>query len=397
MKNKHIVNYFCWCFIKVNFDISFQIIFSIIMTPLYLSLLMFLILMISKDNMVKQQMVLHSSIRQLNLRQLKESNMSSVKSNYQIITRDKSMETKKQKYHIMRREVIERKKQCGPLFRYFFNKKKGIMLKMKSKDHQNLATFINSIRGVLLLSIVNNARFCIEDDNYFSVMEKSLKILKCGNVTNMDNWDEDFTKKWIKQQDCEYYIKKNTEITVGYDVSVDIFHCDNFIDDILINTKQLNTKRCSEIATGFLFQPDRRIINNVQSVLSTLRGILIGINIDLNNGYNCRNKNETADNAVISLKKKIVRFLSRFQDDYTIYLSSRNPNIKAILADLHKPLVTVESILQSLSLKEHTYVRDLYDIYILSLCEILIYTLNSSQGMLARQLSSSNQIFTLKI
>lgn len=347
--------------------------------------------------MAEQQLVLHISKRQLYLRQLKESNMSSVKSNDRIITKDKIMETKEQNNHIVGRDVIERNIQCGPLFRYFFNKKNGIILKMKGKDHQNLANYINAIRGVLLLSIVNNARFCIEDVDYFSLMAKSLEILKCGKITNMDYWDENYTKEWIKQQDCEYYIKKNTEITVGYDVSVDIFHCDNFIDDILINTKQFNTKRYSDIITRFLFQPNQRIINNVQSVISTFRGTLIGINIDLNNGYNNRNKNITADNAVIPLKKKIVHILSRFQDDFTIFLSSRNPNVKAILSDLHKPLVTVESILQSLSLKGHTYERDLYDIYVLSLCEMLIYTLNSSQGMLARHLSSSNQIFTLKI
>lgn len=285
-----------------------------------------------------------------------------------------------------------------PLMEYFINTKRNLLIKFKPKENLMLADHIGSMRGIILFSIINNANFCTDDIDYLKYMDNSLSILKCGNVTIKDYWNESYAIQWIKKHDCLYHINKNTEITASYDLSVHISHCDSFIDNLQIYANQLNTKKYTETITKLLFQPQQRILINADEVMSRLNHHSIGIDIYFNK-ENQLITQEITDNMESSLSiQRIIQKLSEYDDSYSVYISSNIPKLLSSFKIVKKNIIFSKDIgLKSPSSRDIEYEQDALNIWILSQCNVLIYTSQSRNGEIAREITKINEIFVINV
>ena len=292
----------------------------------------------------------------------------------------------------------DKKRESMPLLKYISNNKRSLLIKFKPKDNIELADLIGSMRGMLLFSIINNASFCTEDDGYFKFMDKSLKILECQNVTMEDYWDESKAIHWIKKHDCNYNITQNTEITAGYDLSIHISHCDNFIDNLIFYANELNTKEYREIVTKFLFQPKQSILKTADAVLSKLNYHFIGIEICVKKDYQLFIPNNTVINETPQSISKIIQELSRYDKSYSVYISSNLPKVKSSFKNVQRNIIFSEDVEQKVpSLKKNAFEKDVINIWILSQCYVLIHTSQSRNGEIAREITTIEEMNVINV
>lgn len=288
------------------------------------------------------------------------------------------------------------RRESMPLYEYFSNNKRSLLIKYRTKDNTELANHIGPMRGMILFSIINNASFCTDDDGYLKYMDDYLNILECQNVTIKDYWNESYAINWFKEHECNYRVTQNTEITAVYDLSVHFSHCDNFIDNLIFNANQLNTKEYRELVTKFLFQPKQGILKAADTVLSRLNYYFIGIDIHINKENQRIIPNNMINNETSQSIQQIKQILSKYDNTYSIYISYNIPMVKNSFKNLKRNVIFTEDIvLKSQFLNATTYEKDVLNIWILSHCHVLIHTPQSRNGEIAREISTMDEMNVL--
>ena len=285
------------------------------------------------------------------------------------------------------------KKECLPISKYFVSDQRSILIKFKPKENLEISHYIEAMRGVILFSIINNASFCTDYNDYFSYMDNTLHILLCKNKSIVDFWDESYAIQWIKRHDCNYHVKQHTEITAGYDLSIHISHCDSFIDSLLINTDQLNSKEYKETVTKFIFQPKKSIQHTVEMVLSKLNYHFIGIDIFMEQDSQLITFDSNVTyQAIQQIRKKI----AEFDNSFSVFVSSNIPVVKEEFKNVQKNILFIDDIeFRLYSLNVTSYEKDILSISILSHCTILIHTLQSRNGVIASEISNKDKIYII--
>lgn len=299
--------------------------------------------------------------------------------------------------HIIQESYI---KHHNSLKKYININNRSFTVKFIPRKVQGLANHIRSIRGLLLLAMVNNANFCVDYDDYYTIMNNSLSILKCPNNLIFKHWEQPEAVLWIKNRSCNYYIHETIEISSCYDLSYYFIHCDNFLFDVQKNANNFAIKNYLEYSTQFLFQPKQYIIEYSKSILNKMKGIKVGIQLRFGGktastieGY--RFLDPSKFNTVL---KQINQVLKQNISQYSVFLSSDSKKAVNMLKPLKTNIITANQYTightryNNISFLQ----RAVTDIYILSHCDILIYTFHSSYGRLARDLSQTNQIYVVK-
>ena len=284
------------------------------------------------------------------------------------------------------------------LKKYITSNGNKLSIKWVLRKGQGLANNLRSIRGILLLAIVNNANICVEYDNYFSVMNETLLILKCQNRLEYEFWPEGKVISWIKRQQCNYYLSTNTSIATCYDLSYYFSHCKNYIPDISKHIDYKSSRHYLEYISSFIFQPKNYILHYASSVISSMKGIIVGIQLRFggqvaNSKEGGKFLNPNSFNLVINQLKRI---FSEIHHPFNVFLSSDSQKAEELLKPLNISCITANKYQIGHSGRSATMDRAVTDIYILSRCDILIYTFRSSYGRFARDLSKSDKIYVLK-
>ena len=294
--------------------------------------------------------------------------------------------------------IYEYRKDCYPISNYFHYLTREILLKYNNTANLKFADSLIAMRGVLLLSIVNNASVCFENSKYFTFMNNSLQFLKCNNNSVYNKWNEEFITTWIKNRKCNYGIKKSTEITITYDMTIYISYCDNFIDDLITNTNNLKSKHYREITTKYLFYPRESVIEKALEVLSTMGNNTIGIDINIDNSHYPVLNPYNSSTLIYNSISQIIKKTNEYDNTFSIYISSNIPNIKQYFNHLNKSIIFHDDIpCQSSNEEYKLYERDVLSVYILSQCKILMYTSQSQKASIAKEISSTNTIFSYKV
>ena len=280
----------------------------------------------------------------------------------------------------------------------FFTTKRRIVIKWVKRRGQGLANNLRSIRGILLLAIANNASVCIDYDNYLSVMNEKLIILKCQTSQKYEFWTQNMIMSWIKREQCNYYLHNNTSIATCYDVSYYFSHCSNFIADISGHIDYINIKHYLEYISSFIFQPKEYIVEYANSVLLSMKGIKIGIQLRFGGEFAVSKEggkflNPDRFDLVLS---QLTQIFKDIRKPFSVFVSSDSQSAPDMLKPLNQSLITAAKYNIGHSGRSATMDRAVTDIYILSRCDVLIYTFRSSYGRFARDISKSDRIFVLK-
>ena len=95
-------------------------------------------------------------------------------------------------------------------------------------SYQPYAGFSNrlrSIRGLLLMAMMNNASICTEYDSFFSIMDDQLSILKCRNNVSGEKWNEKYVVRRLQKNPCSYMINQNIFLETCYDLTDYFVNC----------------------------------------------------------------------------------------------------------------------------------------------------------------------------
>ena len=84
--------------------------------------------------------------------------------------------------------------------------------------YSGFANRFRSLRGALLLAMLNNASFCFNYDSYYSVMDNQLSILKCKHNVSGIKWDDRYIISRFQGNQCNYSVQQNTKIESCYDM-----------------------------------------------------------------------------------------------------------------------------------------------------------------------------------
>ena len=268
--------------------------------------------------------------------------------------------------------------------------------------YQPYAGFSNrlrSIRGLLLMAMLNNASFCTKYDSFFSIMDDQLSILKCRGNINGKKWNAKYVSKRFQENPCSYVINENIHLETCYDLSDYFANCSNFKTDLKRNNNILETDDLSYYLSRFLFRPKQYIINYGNEVLSKMGGIRVGIQLRFggNSAYS-KEKYSFIDpqktDVVINRTKKI---LNGIEAPFTLFLSSDSPLGSEVLCSLNMSFVTANKFrIGHTKDNNFSYLqRAVTDLYILSRCHVLIQTKLSSYGELAHVLAKPRSYYLI--
>ena len=74
---------------------------------------------------------------------------------------------------------------------YLLNRNRKKTFVFKPKRRAGVANNLRSIRGMMMISMANNANFCIKYPDFFTIMEKSFVFLKCPSTLKTVQWKHD--------------------------------------------------------------------------------------------------------------------------------------------------------------------------------------------------------------
>ena len=254
------------------------------------------------------------------------------------------------------------------------------------------ANRLRSMRGILILAMLNNANFCINYDNYYSIMDNQLSIMKCKRNISGEKWDVKYTKDRFQQNPCNYQINRNIEVVTFYDILEYLQKCVNFTTDLRRNNPYLQTDNLVNYLSRFFFRPKPYITNYGNSVLSRMNGTKVGIQLRFggNSAYAKEPHSFLNPERMDILVNRTKSLLQKIKDPYTLFLSSDSPLAKQMILSLHVPYVTAEKYAIGHTNRDNfTHLqRAITDLYILSKCNVVLFTRYSSYGEMARILSN---------
>ena len=259
---------------------------------------------------------------------------------------------------------------------------------------------LRSMRGLLLLAILNNASFCVKYDNYFAVMDDQLKVLTCKPNITGQYWNQPYIANKLKNNPCDYRIDQNTEIRTNDDISNQLVKCSHFSTDIRRMNNWISTNNLRNYLSRFFFRPKPYIIQYGNNILSKMKGKKIGIQLRFGGTTASSHENYTFlnPNRMHTIVNRIKLVISQRKTAYSVFLSSDSPVASKLLSPLHIPILTAEKFQIGHTNKNNYsfYERAITDMYILSKCDILFHTYWSSYGQIAKDLSKSHQCYLLK-
>ena len=127
--------------------------------------------------------------------------------------------------------------------------------------------------------MLNNASFCINYDSYFHIMDDQLKVLYCNISIPRQRWDHYYIFQKAKSNPCDYIVENSTEISLSDDISVIFRRCPNFLYDIHKYIDIIQTENINNYLSRFLFKPKKYITDYGDSILSTMKGLKVGIQL----------------------------------------------------------------------------------------------------------------------
>ena len=289
--------------------------------------------------------------------------------------------------------------EFAPLQHYLASSKSKVII-FSPRKGGGFANIFRSIRGLLILAMLNNASFCINYDSFFYVMDDQLKVLSCKTTIPREKWDHSYFINKVKSNPCDYIIEKNTEIITSDDISDLLRRCPKFLYDIHKYTNINQTKNMRNYLSRYLFRPKRYITDYGDNILSTMKGLKVGIQLRFGG-----NISDTKEQFVFLkpthfqiVLKKIKTILNQVNQEYSIFLSCDTVNGKKMLSNLQKPIITVEKYPIGHSRKNNMLFlqRAITDLYILTKCDILFHTYWSSYGYIAKDISRSKALYEIK-
>lgn len=286
------------------------------------------------------------------------------------------------------------------LTKYLKNKNRKKMFMFTIKPCAGVANNIRSIRGIIMLAIVNNASFCTNYSDFYTIMNDSFAFLKCPSNIKLPKWKHEQAVGWAKNSSCNYHINHSLEIQTSDDISWHFFKCNDFIKDISIIDRIHSMGSIMNYVSSYLFKPKKYITDYGDSVLSQMKGVKVGIQLRFGgNTAASQEKEHFLDPEYINFYiDQIAYILSQVKSNYTLFLSTDSPSIKHYLSSLNATIYTANKYPVG-----HTNRRQLQflqraitDIYILSRCDVLLHTQGSSYGSLASAISISKLDYTIK-
>ena len=256
---------------------------------------------------------------------------------------------------------------------------------------------IGGMKGVLLLAILNDAIVCVDYDAYFDVMQSSLSILKCNSIEGRLIDVKTYHSMLVNMNCMPILSEKNVIISSWVSAGSYILKCDSVRS--MLEKKGLWREDIDKKMTQFLFQLVPYLENYGKSVLNRMTGLKIGIQLRF--GGSVANTKERVTFLNItnfnSTLERIKSILSKYPDNHSLFLSSDSNEAISLLSPLHERIITADKFALG-----HTYVKNAFlertviDLYILSHCDVIITTTNSSYGDLAAQLAQTNEHYYIK-
>lgn len=296
-------------------------------------------------------------------------------------------------------ETIQNDKEFDPIIRYL-QEPRSITVFLSDKMTSGFSNRLRSMRGLLLLAILNNASFCVKYDNYFAVMDEQLKVLMCKPNITGQYWNQPHIANKLKNNPCDYHIDQNTEIRTNDDISNQLVRCSHFLTDFRRMNTWISTHNLRNYLSRFFFRPKPYITNYGNSILSKMKGKKIGIQLRFGGTTASSHENYTflSPNRMHTIIKRIRNVISQRKTAYSVFLSSDSPAATKMLSPLHIPILIAEKFQIGHTNKNNYsfYERAITDMYVLSKCDILFHTYWSSYGQIAKDLSKSHQCYLLR-
>ena len=257
---------------------------------------------------------------------------------------------------------------------------------------------IRGMRGVLLLAILNDARMCVDYEAYFDVMQPFLSILKCDSIEGRLIDVKTYHSMLVNMNCMPILSEKNVIISSWESAGSYILKCDSVRS--MLEKKGLWREDIDKKITQFLFQLIPYLENYGKSVLHRMNGLRIGIQLRF--GGSVANTKERVTFLNItnfnSTLERIKSILSKYPDNHSLFLSTDSNKSISLLSPLHERIITADKYaLGHTYVKKDTFLeRTVIDLYILSHCDVIITTTNSSYGDLAAQLAQTNEHYYIK-
>lgn len=281
----------------------------------------------------------------------------------------------------------------------YLQKPRGISIVFTYMRGSGFANRLRSMRGLLLLAMLNNASFCVNYDDYYSIMDNQLSILRCKKNISGQKWDNNYILKRFLNNTCDYKISNNIDVVTCYDISQYILNCTNIMSDLKRNNEYIPTNNIPNYLSRFLFRPKSYLANYGNSVISKLKGTKVGIQLRFggNLAYSKEKHSFLNPNKIDILINRTKSILNEIRVPYTVFLSSDSPLGKTLLSSFHVPFISADKYeIGHTSRNNYSHLqRAITDLYILSKCDIIIHTRYSSYGNMARVLSNPHRYYLL--
>lgn len=300
-----------------------------------------------------------------------------------------------------RRAVSPNLRDYRPLMAALTRPHTNIFIRFFPRSGTGFGNMIRAFRSLLLLSISDNFTICLDHPAYFSVMNSSLDVLRCRNDDKYAVWRGTSLDEWVKDSHCNLHFTENRTISASNDYLMEIVRCSNVRSAFWAEQFPCRFERQSlaRYFNHFLFQPKQRIIDIGDRLLAQMTGVRVGLQVRF--GGNLAEFNDT----FTFIKKEhigsVVEFVkSKLHSvtNYTIYLSSDTKNAPKLLEPLNTTFLVADAFEIGHTRKTNSRFleRAVLDLYVLSKCDILFITWLSSYGHLARDLSDSKRVYTIK-
>ena len=128
----------------------------------------------------------------------------------------------------------------------------------------------------MMISIANNANFCIKHLAFFTIMENSFGFLSCPKYLNGNMITLLIGKKRSK---WKFIISHSLKIQISDDLS-SLFHiCRNFFNKIETYTYTDKLRLFYQYLFNYIFERKRYIVDYSEVVLAKMQGIKVGVQL----------------------------------------------------------------------------------------------------------------------
>ena len=276
---------------------------------------------------------------------------------------------------------------------YLLNRNNKKTFIFKPKPRAGVANNLRSIRGLMMISMANNANFCIKYPDFFTIMDDSFSFLKCPSSLKTVQWKHDYAVNWTKRGDCNYHINHSVEIQTSDDLSSSFYKCRYFIKDIKVNSHIEGSKSLYPYLSNYIFKPKKYIVDYAESVLKKMQGVKVGIQLRFGGNTAASKEKEQFlnPNSINFYIDQILNVTSKINSRYTLFLSTDSPSIQKSLSPLNATIVIADkySVGHTNRYQLQFLQRAITDIYILSRCDILLHSQGSSYGSFASAISAA--------